>query len=315
MSDSPPPRPSFHVFHDETLIGTTSFESADAPMNVVWGDLRTTSSFEELRSIVHLAQKTAVDGGDASEEEAQARAHLDRHVRVRAEDGNELSPYSAMALTDWTALDSSESVELKLLGLDGAVFEKYFGHHRRDHLYAEGDPAVQERVHVTASDITTFPCGAIVNAANSALSGGGGVDRAIHRAAGPQLAKACRGLGPCPAGSAVRTAAFDLPSLYVIHAVGPAWGGGTSGEDESLRATYRAALDLAVDCDVFSVAFPAISCGAHRFPLDAAAEIAIDTCWSFLAEQKLEVHFCLPDAKVRRAFERALVRHAGPARG
>jgi O-acetyl-ADP-ribose deacetylase (regulator of RNase III) len=132
-------------------------------------------------------------------------------------------------------------------------------------------------LEVLQADITTLDVDAIVNAANSALSGGGGVDGAIHRAAGPELLAACRRLGRCPTGHAVLTPGFRLPARFVIHAVGPVWEGGSRGEPELLRRTYQAAFDVArVEPSTRSIAFPAISTGAYGFPREQAARIALE---------------------------------------
>ena len=130
---------------------------------------------------------------------------------------------------------------------------------------------------VVVADITTLDVDAIVNAANSELRGGGGVDGAIHRAAGPELAPAAVAAGPCPTGHAVMTPGFRLPARHVIHAVGPVWHGGGAGEDEALASCYRTALSLAGGAGLASIAFPAISTGIYRFPRDRAARIAHET--------------------------------------
>jgi O-acetyl-ADP-ribose deacetylase len=137
------------------------------------------------------------------------------------------------------------------------------------------------RLRVERGDITRMPADAIVNAANSALSGGGGVDGAIHRAAGPELLAACRRLGRCPTGEARLTPGFRLAARWVIHAVGPVWRGGDAGEAEQLAAAYRASLALAHAQGCRTVAFPAISCGAYGYPIDAAARVAVDTIRSW----------------------------------
>jgi O-acetyl-ADP-ribose deacetylase len=133
------------------------------------------------------------------------------------------------------------------------------------------------QLEVCVADITTLALDAIVNAANRSLLGGGGVDGAIHRAAGPELLAACEKLGGCATGSAKITRGFRLPAKYVVHAVGPVWGGGDAGEDAHLVSCYRTALDLAAEQGLASIAYPAISTGIYRFPPDRAARIAIGT--------------------------------------
>jgi O-acetyl-ADP-ribose deacetylase (regulator of RNase III) len=133
------------------------------------------------------------------------------------------------------------------------------------------------RLDILVADITTLLLDAIVNAANTALLGGGGVDGAIHRAAGPELLAECRTLGGCPTGSAKITRGYRLPARHVIHAVGPVWSGGGKREDELLGSCYRTALQLAADHRLQSIAFPSISTGVYRFPPDRAARIAVGT--------------------------------------
>lgn len=131
-------------------------------------------------------------------------------------------------------------------------------------------------IEILRADITTLEVDTIVNAANRALAGGGGVDGAIHKAAGPRLLAASRALAPCPAGDAVITPGFDLPAKYVIHAVGPIWRGGSAGEPELLGRAYHRCFDLAAEQgDIRSIAFPAISTGVYAFPKDEAAKIAL----------------------------------------
>src|SRR3982751_6242457 len=132
------------------------------------------------------------------------------------------------------------------------------------------------RIEVVQANITTLPVDAIVNAANSSLLGGGGVDGAIHRAAGPRLLEATRKIGGCPTGQARLTPGFALLAKWVIHTVGPVWQGGHAGEDNLLASCYRESLKLASSVDAKTVAFPAISTGAYGFPMERAARIAFD---------------------------------------
>ena len=164
------------------------------------------------------------------------------------------------------------------------------------------------RVSVVNADITTLSVDAIVNAANRSLCGGGGVDGAIHHAAGPELLAECRALGGCATGSAKITAGYRLPAKYIIHAVGPVWEGGHKNEDDLLASCYRVSLELARQYSVRSIAFPAISCGAYRFPIDRAVRIAITTIGDVLTsytelDSLLIVAF---DDHVERAVKRAL---------
>ena len=147
-------------------------------------------------------------------------------------------------------------------------------------LTAAAGPA---RLEVIVADITTLAVDAIVNAANRSLLGGGGVDGAIHRAAGPELLAECRGLGGCATGSAKITRGYRLPAKHVIHAVGPVWNGGGKGEEELLASCYRTALDLVAAHRLRSLAFPAISTGVYRFPPERAARIAVATVAAELA--------------------------------
>ena len=162
------------------------------------------------------------------------------------------------------------------------------------------------RVEIVQGDITALQVDAVVNAANQTLLGGGGVDGAIHRRAGPQLLEACRPLGGCPTGQARITPGFRLPAKFVIHAVGPVWRGGSRGEDDQLASCYRRSLELARQNGVAIIAFPAISTGAYGFPLDRAARIALREVEAQLAQapQIEKVVFCCFSAADRSAYER-----------
>ncbi|RFM25245.1 MAG: O-acetyl-ADP-ribose deacetylase [Candidatus Thermochlorobacter aerophilum] len=146
---------------------------------------------------------------------------------------------------------------------------------------------MQDRMEVILGDITRLHVDAIVNAANHTLLGGGGVDGAIHRAAGPALREACAKLNGCQTGEAKITLGYNLPAKYVIHTVGPVWKGGTFGEDELLASCYNNSCKLAKEHDVKTLAFPAISTGAYGFPIERAAKIAIQTVDDFLAHSQL----------------------------
>lgn len=149
-------------------------------------------------------------------------------------------------------------------------------------------------IHAIQADITTLKVDAIVNAANSSLLGGDGVDGAIHSAAGPELLTECRHLNGCATGNAKLTQAYRLPAKYVIHTVGPVWHGGTRNEAELLAACYCRSLEIAAAQHVRSIAFPSISTGVYGYPIEAAARIAVDTAKAVLQEKKeiQQVIFC-----------------------
>ena len=164
------------------------------------------------------------------------------------------------------------------------------------------------RIEVVEGDVTRLDVDAVVNAANESLLGGGGVDGAIHRAAGPGLLEECRGLGGCPTGEARITGAYDLPARYVVHTVGPVWRGGDRGEDGLLESCYRESLRLAAEHGARTIAFPAISTGVYRFPVPRAAGIAVRTVTAGLAEHPSirRVVLCCFDARTGGVFREAL---------
>lgn len=168
------------------------------------------------------------------------------------------------------------------------------------------------RIEVIKADITKLEVDAIVNAANTSLLGGGGVDGAIHRAAGPELLKECKALGGCATGDAKITQGYRLPARFVIHTVGPVWQGGERGEAELLASCYRTSLKLAVERGVETIAFPAISCGVYGYPIREACSIALRETLQFLEQEPTptKVYFACFDDEVYQAYLELLANYA-----
>jgi O-acetyl-ADP-ribose deacetylase (regulator of RNase III) len=168
--------------------------------------------------------------------------------------------------------------------------------------------ALMKKMKAIQADITTLKLDAIVNAANTSLLGGGGVDGAIHRAAGAKLLEECRKIGGCPTGEARITKGYDLPAKFVIHTVGPVWDGGGYNEDELLANCYRNSLKLAIENDVKTIAFPAISAGVYGFPLERATKIAVGEVKAFLDKHNEidEVVFVCFGSEALQIYKRTL---------
>jgi len=166
-----------------------------------------------------------------------------------------------------------------------------------------------DRIEIIEADITTLEVDAIVNAANTSLLGGGGVDGAIHRAAGKELLEECKSLNGCKTGSAKITKGYLLPAKFVIHTVGPVWHGGQRNEEALLASCYRSSLNLAIENGIRTIAFPAISCGVYRFPIPKACRIALNEVSNFLSghESIFKVIFACFD----KAVERELIKQSG----
>ena len=169
---------------------------------------------------------------------------------------------------------------------------------------------MREKLQAQQVNIVTLAVDAIVNAANTTLLGGGGVDGAIHRAAGPQLLDECRKLGGCPTGQSKITRGYQLAAKHVIHTVGPVWSGGKRGEPELLASCYRESLKLAAAHKLRSIAFPAISCGAYGYPLERAVKIAVRECHAFASTNPVpeRIVFACFDAETLAAYEAELSR-------
>ncbi len=172
--------------------------------------------------------------------------------------------------------------------------------------------SAKEQIHIAKGDITRVKTDAIVNAANTSLLGGGGVDGAIHRAAGPKLLAECKTLGGCPTGQAKITGGYRLPADYVIHTVGPVWHGGRHNERELLAGCYRNSLMLANEKKMATIAFPSISTGAYHFPVDEAAEIALEEMIRFLSRHDfphkiMMICYSDPDYQVYKSTYKQLI--------
>ena len=163
----------------------------------------------------------------------------------------------------------------------------------------------KEKIHLIKGDIAQSDCEAIVNAANQSLLGGGGVDGAIHRAAGPELLEACRKIGGCPTGEARLTHGYRLPAKWVIHAVGPVWQGGNNGEAELLANCYYKSLESGRERSIRTIAFPAISTGVYGYPKQAAAQIALSTMRKYYDQFERIICCCFSDGD-KKLYEREL---------
>jgi len=167
---------------------------------------------------------------------------------------------------------------------------------------------MEDNIEIVQGDITKLEVDAIVNAANVSLCGGGGVDGAIHRAAGKELLAECRTLGGCDTGFAKITKGYNLPAKFIIHTVGPVWYGGHKNEAELLASCYQECMKLAIKNGITSISFPAISCGAYKFPIEKACEIAVNEVTAYFADSRVElkVFFVCFDDKIEQAYKKVL---------
>ncbi len=159
---------------------------------------------------------------------------------------------------------------------------------------------------ILQEDITTLKVDAIVNATNNSLCGGGGVDGAIHKAAGPELLTECRTLGGCDTGFAKMTQRYHLPAKYIIHTVGPVWYGGHKNEEQLLSSCYRECMQIVIEHKLESIAFPAISCGAYRFPIDKACSIALSEINHLSSKLNIDIFMVCFEQKIRKTYEKYL---------
>ena len=249
-------------------------------------------TISELRTVYETVWNTVIDPGNFQHRMRKSRA-FKMVVKRRLAKGDAPAPGRPPSL--WTVRDSTDRPDF----VDSVIVEPPIA--KRPAQRTGG-----REIRVYTVDITVLGVDAIVNAANESLRGGGGVDGAIHRAAGPDLLAECRAVGGCPTGEAVITGGYRLPARYVIHTVGPVWRGGGQGEANLLRSCYRNCMRLAAENGVERLAFPAISTGVYRFPKRSAAKIAVAEVRAAPASSVSEVIFACFDAATARAYWDAL---------